>query len=218
MGDKVELDRADLPIDDLLGFNEPEPPPPETEVALTPAAAPDDFRDLMEPEEGAAQPATWWERRPGWQKAVIMGVPAVVLCLLLAAGVGWWYGRGEEKKVLLDELPPGVVRGMVPKPDVELNLALKPFIVPLRKSAQGRILNVGVSLEAMDPDSRVAIGERTVALRDAIYRLLRDRPAVELQGAKQTRLLQSQIKAEVNHVLGQNLVHRVFFTQFVITG
>jgi flagellar basal body-associated protein FliL len=69
-----------------------------------------------------------------------------------------------------------------------------------------------------DPGLKDLLLPRQVALRDVIYRLLRDRQADEIQGARSKNLLETQIKTELNHFLGAEVIGQVRFTEFVITG
>ena len=101
----------------------------------------------------------------------------------------------------------------------EASYKLEPFLVPLLKSKQGgRLLKVSVNLEVVDPAVKDLLAPRQVAMRDVIYRLLRDRPADEIQNARSKNLLETQIKTELNHFLGAEVIGQVHFTEFVITG
>ena len=66
--------------------------------------------------------------------------------------------------------------------------------------------------------TKILLSEKIRLLRDVIYRILRDRPAGEIMTFRGKKLLQAQIKAELNHILNQRLVHQVLFTEFVVTG
>lgn len=209
-GDKVELDKADLPLDDIMGPGEPEPPTeldvdlPEVEEEPLPPTD-EEGLDLTDEQEGLSKKAK-----------LLIALAGVLLVAALATGIGVWYSMREVTKI--EKQPQAEEQAPEVDPREALRFTLKPFIVPLLKSSEGRILNVGVTLEAVDKEAKASLGEQTITLRDTIYRLLRDRPAGELKNARAARLLQSQIKAEVNHALGKQMVNRVFFTEFVITG
>ncbi len=201
-GDKVELDKADLPLE----FEEEPQPEPEVEVDLAPEPEPEPEEALIteEPEPPA-----------GGRRRLVM---AAVALALLAASAGGWYLLTTPKKAEPKKLPPWVFVAKMPSVDATLVVNLKPFIVPLTDSSEGRILRVGISLEAQSPEYRAQVSQKTRLLRDLIYRVMRDRPASEIKTARGKLLLQAQIKSEVNHALHAQMVYRVFFTEFVITG
>jgi flagellar basal body-associated protein FliL len=203
--EKVELDRADLP----LSFDEEpeEEPAPEVEVDLAdgPALGPAAGEEEEEPEPRRSRLG----RFTGW---------SVLLGIAVALGLGLWYGLLKGESTPRAEWPPWYYQGPMPDPARILRVDLEPFIVPLLDSADGRILRVAVSLESPDQPAKDALGEKTRLLRDVIYRLLRDRPAAEIKTYRGKKLLQAQIKTELNHVLERKLVYQVLFTEFVITG
>jgi len=202
-GDKVELDKADLP----MPFEEE----PEAEPAPEPAVEVDlsDEPGLPPMDDGEAPPKSKARR------LIFLGILAGVA---IGLGLGLWYGLLKPKERVKTDLPPYFFRGSIPDADKVLRVTLEPFIVPLLASEEGRLLRVGVSLESHDDEAKQLLGEKTRLLRDVIYRLLRDRPAGEIMTYRGKKLLQAQIKAELNHVLNQRLVYQVLFTEFVITG
>ena len=209
LGEKVELDKADLPLiwDDEEEGETPEEPA-EVEVDLAVAGEPQEL-DLEE--ESEARGLKFW----------IMLGGGVVAALLLGLGMAWYMGAFDEAPPEPKEakvLPPNMYQGVVPDPIAGLRLELKPFTVPLQRSKKGRILTIVVSLEVTEPDQKSKLVNRERLLRDVIYRMMRDRPADELDAARAQRLLNAQVKAEINSALGSNLVYRVYFTEFVITG
>jgi|Deesub1362A_J573_1020465.scaffolds.fasta_scaffold01758_3 flagellar basal body-associated protein FliL len=202
-GEKVELDKADLPI-----FEEPEPEPepqpepePEVEVDLA--------EDLPEEE---AEP----QQEPPRSKRRLLWLGGVVLAVLVGLGLGLWYGYLKPKETQKEEV--WVFRAPMPDPKDTLRVSLEPFLVPLIPSQDGRLLKVAVTLESPDVESLEVLKERRRLLRDVIYRLLRDRPAAEIKSLQGKQLLRAQIKAELNHALNKPAVYQVLFTDFVITG
>lgn len=204
-GDKVELDKADLP----LSFEEepepePEPQPePEMEVDLA-----DDLE--MPPREE--------EEKPPKSKVRRFAFLGILGSILIGLGLGLWYGLLKPDERVKTELPPWFYQGPIPDPDKMLRVDLAPFIVPLLASDEGRILRISVTLESPDDEAKLMLSEKTRLLRDVIYRILRDRPAGEIMTYRGKKLLQAQIKAELNHILNQRLVYQVLFTEFVVTG
>lgn len=213
-GEKVELDRADLPPDldmPTQEDTEPESSEPKIEVDLAEEAEAW-FSEFQEGQSPAADPGAR-RRMMIWS---LLGA-AVLLAVGGAFGLWWYLKKPVDQKAAVETVPYRV-QGPVPDPALTLRLDLEPFLVPLVKSSQGRILRVGVSLEVSDPQSKVTIGKYTYLCRDVIYRLLRDRPAGEIKTARAKQLLQAQIKTELNHALKETMVQQVFFTEFVITG
>ncbi|ADK85686.1 flagellar basal body-associated protein FliL [Desulfarculus baarsii DSM 2075] len=208
VGDKVELDRVDLPLDGFL----PEGPKLESgEIEIDLADSGHLAGSTPGPEE-EPQP-------PSKLKRLLLAVGSLVLVVAIAGGTGFWFSRQEAQKLPdAESLPPWMVRQAMPSVEDELMLGLEPFIVPLLDTKQGQILRVVVTLESMDGLSKSSLIEKNLDVRDVIYRALRDRPASELQKANQNRLLQAQIKAELNHALGREWVHKVYFSQFLISG
>ncbi|MBI4797707.1 MAG: flagellar basal body-associated FliL family protein [Desulfarculus sp.] len=125
----------------------------------------------------------------------------------------------EPAQAPLASLPAETPAEKPPEARPELNYKLEPFLVPLLKSKDGgRLLLISLSLEVGDPKVRDLLNPRKVAMRDLIYRLLRDRPADEIKSARTKHLLETQIKTELNHYLGTEVITQVRFTDFVITG
>jgi flagellar basal body-associated protein FliL len=204
-GDKVELDKADLP----LAFEEevePEPEPePEPELEVDLADEPG-----MPPMEGQEE-----EPKSKVRRYAFLGVLASIA---IGLSLGLWYGLLKPKERVKTELPPYFFQGPIPDPDKILRVDLKPFIVPLLASDEGRILRITISLESPDDEAKLLLSDKTRLLRDVIYRILRDRPAGEIMTYRGKKLLQAQIKTEINHILNQRLVYQVLFTEFVVTG
>ena len=167
-GDKVELDKADLPLD-----MEPEPAPApsasqpvaEIEVDLSEEAEAEISADL---ETG--------DQAPGKSKKRILILAAGLFgVVLMAAGLGLWYGHRPDPGKKAPEKPKDtpVFTAKVPDYREELVFTLDPFVVPLLESKRGRILHVKVSLETMGPEGKLDLARRTRQVRDIIYRVLR---------------------------------------------
>ncbi|MFH1058706.1 MAG: flagellar basal body-associated FliL family protein [Pseudomonadota bacterium] len=215
-GDRVELDKADLPNLESLRTAAPAP---QLEVDLSGEPLPAVRAPAGEPED---LPLEEPGKKPAWLPIAIGA--GVVLLLAVGLGLWLWLRTPSPASILPDKAKPKSGGGMVvekmPSPEA-LTVALDPFLVPLMKGAkegQGRLLRLAVSLELGDSSASAQLMEKRLALRDTIYRLLRDRTAEDVEGARAKHLLQSQIKTEINLLLGRTLVYQVFFTEFVITG
>lgn len=213
-GEKVELDKADLPI---LEMPVPQAPPPEVEVDLAGEAPSLAAMPVEAPTEEEA-PAS--KKRLG----LFLGLGAGVALLAVGAVGAWLYLKKPAPAPApapapVASLPAETPAEKPPEARPELNYKLEPFLVPLLKSKDGgRLLLISLSLEVGDPKVRDLLNPRKVAMRDLIYRLLRDRPADEIKSARTKHLLETQIKTELNHYLGTEVITQVRFTDFVITG
>lgn len=207
-GDKVELDKADLPMD--FGPAEEEAPAPDPEIEVDLAG--EEFEDLDLDAEG--------EQAPGGRRKLIIMLAAAVGASAAALGLSlWMFSAPSPSKKEEPKTPPYTFSAPMPDPAASLRYNLKPFFVPLLASKKGgRVLNVTVSLETPDDESKEVLSQHDRLLRDVIFRLLRDRPADELKKARGKRLLQAQIKSELNQALKQPLVFQVLFTEFIIQG
>ena len=176
--DKVELDKADLPMD--WGDDEAgEETPSEVKVDLADEPA-DDWDDMKFPEEDGDFDEEEEEEEGGKGRGLWL-ILALAGSVVVAAGaaVMVWLGAGELQKVETAQVSkPWFFEAPMPDAETALRLNLKPFIVPLIQSKEGgRVLRVAVSLEVADPPSRDDLTEKTRLCRDVIYRVLRDRPA-----------------------------------------
>lgn len=206
-GQKVELDRADLPLDLDLEEEEPETPP-AVEV------------DLAEPEEDMVLETEGGEEEApeGKRKQILLGSILLGVALLAGGGYFAWKKLHKPPQTKPTQHDPRIFTAPMPDPIKTLRMDLEPFLVPLAKSPEGRLLLLKVSLEVADPNDKDFLAEKTRLLRDTIYRLVRYRLASELKTVRGKMLLRAQMKAEINRVLGRDLVAQVYFTEFVITG
>lgn len=213
-GDRVELDKADLPNLEAL---KPAAQAPQLEVDLSGEPAPALRVVVDQPEDDLLE-------TPGKKPPWLMIAAGVGVLALVATGIGlWlWLRPPASAPILLDKAKPRTDGSMVVEkmPSQQaLTVALEPFLVPLMKGGkEGRLLRLTVSLELGDSMAQARLMEKRLALRDAIYRLLRDRTAEDIESARAKQLLQSQIKSEINQIMGQTVVYQVLFTEFVITG
>ena len=213
-GQKVELDKADLPLD-LDPSDESLMPEPEPE----PAVEIDLAGEMEQPEAGPA-PDREQAKKRGLKFWLVLGLGG--LLILGGAGFGaWWFflsGPPPKKEPVAKKGPSDFYRGQVPDFTKELRVKLKPFIVPLSESEEGRILKVTVNLEVTDPDLKAQLAKHNRLIRDIIYRTLRGRLAPEIKNEKGKQLLQAQIKTELNHQLTFSPIFKVLFTEFIVTG
>ncbi|MCA1905426.1 MAG: flagellar basal body-associated FliL family protein [Desulfarculus sp.] len=214
--DRVELDKADLPTLEAV-----KPPPTELEVDLsgeipTPAAriTPEPIPEIAVPE--APRRRTWL-----W-----IGLGGGVLLLLLSSLGTWMWLRSpapapasSAAQVPAAKPPSGKVVEKMPSTQA-LVIPLEPFLVPLMKTGkdEGRLLRLTVTAELGDDAGKRVLAEKRILLRDTIYRLLRERPAGEVEQARNKQMLAGQIRDAVNAALGQPVVQQIAITEFIITG
>lgn len=209
--DKVELDRADLPLEFEQTEPDPEPEsdpeeeaePPEMEVDLAIDAPEED-------EEPDAHEPSFLAENLHW--VLVSGSLAILLVVLVMWAFIGPKAPGEKKPT------PWIAAGAVDNPDKKLRMELEPFLVQLAGSGQGNILKVTVGLEVMQPEDIKAVRSKILLLRDVIYRMLSAVTPPELAGARGKSLAQSRIQAALNEAMGSKKVHKVFFTNFLISG
>lgn len=202
--DKVELDKADLPLEFEQPAPEEEPEPPEVEVDLGVA--------VEAPDEEAAP-----EAPPAFpQKNLKLVVAAGALAVVALVAVVWMVSA---KKAQEPKIPtPWIYSGRVPNPETSLRLDLEPFLVQLAAQGGDRILKVSVSLEVMRPEDLPSLRRRLMACRDVVYQTLSRNNASDLSTIAGKDRARAMILAGINQVMGGVRVHRVYFTKFVIEG
>lgn len=147
-------------------------------------------------------------------------VGAVALLLGVGGGVGASIfladggdAEGEEEGEIV-EGEDGVQAA--PEAADEMEIAgLGNFIVNLRDSAGGRILQMEISVEG-EPDATARITEREAQVRDAVLMLASDYSYLELEGVDGKMRLRDDILVRINSVVDPTRVSRVYFTSFVV--
>jgi flagellar FliL protein len=139
------------------------------------------------------------------------------IVLVGAAGfVGWsLYGQ----KIM----PGGKEETKVSEPSERKNkpkimLPMEPFIVNLleKGGTTKRYLKVSLSFEVGTEDERGVIETHKTQLRDSILLLLSSQSMAEVSSMEGKLGLKQAILSRTNQVLGQALVNRIYFTEFVV--
>lgn len=156
------------------------------------------------------------ERSPGKLplKLVLLGGAIV---LVGAAGFFGWSvygqrilpgGKGEAKVAHASE------RKNKPK----IMLPMEPFIVNLleKGGTAKRYLKVTLSFEVETEDEKGVIETHKTQLRDSILLLLSSQSMAEVSSMEGKLGLKQAILSRTNQVLGQALVNRIYFTEFVV--
>jgi len=144
---------------------------------------------------------------------MLMIVGLIVVGLILAGGMSYFIAT----KVMTDSVGKAPTRE--PGIFVKLGDAKEGVIVNVGGVKSGRFLKIGVVLE-LDPvkssskDGKIPSATETKIL-DAVLQLLRAQKIENFDPNKQEEL-KTQIKEEVNKVLGENTVYEVYITNFVL--
>ena len=95
---------------------------------------------------------------------------------------------------------------------------LDSFIVNLMdKAGLGkRYLKVTIELEVANKESKKILERNTTQLRDATLLLLSSQSFVEINTVEGKLDLKQALLSKINRVLGDGVVHRLYFTEFVV--
>lgn len=79
-----------------------------------------------------------------------------------------------------------------------------------------KFVRVVVELQVYNKDVLNDLQKQNSKIRDAIILVLRNKSSDELDGSKGQLKLQSDIKAEINKIVGSDKVTNVFFDDFIV--
>ena len=138
-------------------------------------------------------------------KLIIIGV------LVLLLGGGGFYGyskykQGKEKDAEAEE------------EKVSIICPLKSFVVNLfdKRGIGKRYLKITMILEVETEEDSLKIEENMPQLRDTILILLSSLSLKEINSMEAKLALKHEILLRVNQLLGNNIVHKLYFTEFVV--
>jgi flagellar FliL protein len=172
--------------------------------------------DEKEEKEGATEEKEDSSEAASPVKWIIVG------CVVIALGVGGYFGYGQfMKKDSAD------AKGDVTSPDaasrskkaeVRIIYPLESFIVNLKdKAGSGkRYLKVTVELEVGDVASKAKLTSYKTQLRDTILLLLSGLSFDEVSSIEGKLDLKQSLLARTNQLLGSGTVRRIYFTDFVV--
>ncbi len=196
-GQKVELDKADLELE----------LPPELEPEEKEAQEEEEPPAVIPPQAPApvVEPTPWWTR---WPVLVAAGVAAAIV------GGGLIYAL--RKPAPVPDKARTVWRGKITGHE-SLQLALEPFIVPI-KGTPARRLKVVLVIVLSDFRTRDhfrRLSPSLIACRNAVYQILARKTIEELTLNREQ--LQKQIRTRLNQIISSGKVTQVHFTQFLVT-
>ena len=148
-------------------------------------------------------------------KFIILGVMVVVL----GAGgyVGWNYFKGK-KNEKIKETQTTKPKANEKKDETKIVFPIESFIVNLAdRSGHGkRYLKVTLALEVRDEEKKKRVEGYTAELRDTILLLLSSQLFSEINSLEGKLELKQALLSRINQVLGEGVVHRIYFTEFVV--
>lgn len=100
-------------------------------------------------------------------------------------------------------------------PSEENMVSLGTFTVNLRGAGGGRVLRMSLYLQAKNGQSD-ALSSAQAQLRDAALTLASDYTYDEIEGIEGKTRLREELLVRMNAVLGETLIDRLYFTEFVV--
>jgi len=213
-GAKVELD-----IDDAPFLEEPEEEKPAPK-----AAAP-------KKREEAPQPRAKEPEKPGFLKALLadkkrlaiaiggLVFVLVILPLLLMLILG---GTKEPEPVAQEPeriFQPGVPTREDAPPGPGFLFQMKSFFVE-RRGSEGeiRFVRCSFSLPMDNPALFGELGAKNIAVRDAVYYYLRNKPLTFLADKDSRDMLKQDLLSVINEQISADKVQELYFEEYLVTG
>jgi len=147
------------------------------------------------------------DEQPKKSKFKLIVLASLVIVLGAGGFLGWkWYSNKKAHEQAAQEDAMKVV------------FPLKSFIVNLfdKKGGAKRYLKLSMELEVAGEEERLAVEKHTPQLRDIILILLSSRSFKDINTMEGKLELKQVLLSRMNRVLGEGIVHRVYFTEFVV--
>ncbi|MFW6146911.1 MAG: flagellar basal body-associated FliL family protein [Thermodesulfobacteriota bacterium] len=145
-------------------------------------------------------------------KFIILGIAVVVLG---GGGFAGWslFVKNNGKQVPMSEAP-----SQTKKRETRIAFPLKSFIVNLKdKSGLGkRYLKVTMVLELEGQGSEQVVEQRKPELKDTILLLLSSQFFDDISTVEGKLELKQALVSRINQALGNSLVRKIYFTEFVV--
>jgi len=147
------------------------------------------------------------EEQPKKSKLKLIVLASLIIILGAGGFFGWqWYSIQKAHEEATKES------------DVSIMFPLKSFIVNLvDKSGTGkRYLKLTMELEIGGEEQKMEVEKRIPHLRDTILLLLSSRSLKDIGTMEGKLELKQALLMRINRILGEGIVHRVYFTEFVV--
>ena len=168
-------------------------------------------KDTIEEPEQAPQ------KKRGKLKLLLIAVPVLILL-----GVGGYLAYTTFLEQANGPGPKGQAKG---DRDQEANatrkaktemVELPTLLVNLADPLGKRYLKMTASLEVIDDKAAAGISSRMAKIKDSLILLLSSKTYDQLSSMEDKILLKKAIVKRLNQILGQSVVKRVYFTEFII--
>jgi flagellar FliL protein len=152
---------------------------------------------------------------------LIIIIVLVVLILLIGGIVAYMVlSKGQETAVNPDGTPMAQTEQVQRKSANELTVGpmfpLDQFIVNLLSENNRRFLKVAIDLELDEEDVLEELGTKIPRIRDIVIRVLSSKSLEEISTPKGKEKLKKELIGQLNAVLLDGQVVRIYFTDFVI--
>ena len=152
-------------------------------------------------------------------KFIIFGV----IALVLGAGgsAGWdFFIKGKKEEIKKEEIKKEAHKPYSKKKKEKPGIAypLDSFIVNLldKAGAGKRYLKIKVVLEVGDEEGQRTVDSHIPQLKDTILLLLSSQSFSDINTMEGKIELKQTLLSKINQVLGEGIVHRLYFTEFVV--
>jgi len=152
-------------------------------------------------------------------KFIILGV----IALVLGAGgsAGWnFFIKGKKEEIKKEEIKKNANKPYPKKKKEKPGIAypLDSFIVNLldKAGAGKRYLKIKIVLEVGDEEGQRTVDSHIPQLKDTILLLLSSQSFSDINTMEGKIELKQILLSRINQVLGEGIVHRLYFTEFVV--
>ena len=134
----------------------------------------------------------------------------IIVGLVLLLGVGGFIGYSKYKKANGNKAEK--------EEQVSIIIPLKSFVVNLfdKKGIGKRYLKISMELEVGSEEDRTKVENNVPRLRDTVLILLSSQTLKEINTIEGKLELKNAIVLRMNQILGNKIVRRIYFTEFVV--
>ncbi len=160
------------------------------------------------------------KKETGSKKPVLKWIILGSVLIVLSAGgfLGWRMFFNKDNKESTNETQVAEAPSKSEKESLRIISPLDSFIVNLiDKTGLGqRYLKITIELEVADEASRDRVQRYEAQLRDTILLLLTSQSFKEISSIEGKLDLKQALLSRINQTLGEGLVRRIYFTEFVV--